>query len=256
MLNVQEKVSIVNELWQEWPLSRLLIVSGLPRSTFYYHVRRLAAPDRYQSARALVLKIYHQHKCRYVFIRAYLRASTEDQFADRAKDMLELFVQERGRLLMDSHRNDILLVEQIDRLTRLSNSDWITLKKQIEQHELRIVSLDVPTSWQALSDKEPSQSDSITRIVITAINNMLIDLMSAMSHKDWLSRRQRQKQGIERAHTLGEYRGKQADQERHQKVLCYRQVKKLSIRETADAMGYSTLQVCRIQALYRESTTD
>lgn len=37
---------------------------------------------------------------------------------------------------MDSHRNDILLVEQIDRLTRLSNSDWITLKKQIEQHEL------------------------------------------------------------------------------------------------------------------------
>ena len=41
---------------------------------------------------------------------------------------------------MDSHRNDILLVEQIERLTRLSNSDWMTLKKQLEQHELRIVS--------------------------------------------------------------------------------------------------------------------
>lgn len=115
-----------------------------------------------------------------------------------------------------------MLVEQIDRLTRLSNSDWMTLKKQIEQHEqheLRIVSLDVPTSWQALSEKDPSQADPITRAVITAINNMLIDLMAAMSHKDWLSRRQRQKQGIERAHTLGRYRGKQADQERHQKVL-------------------------------------
>lgn len=44
-----------------------------------------------------------------------------------------------GRLLMDSHRNDILLVEQIDRLPRLINSDWITLKKQIEQHELRML---------------------------------------------------------------------------------------------------------------------
>ncbi|OWD03394.1 resolvase, partial [Escherichia coli] len=139
-----------------------------------------------------------------MFIRAYLRASTEDQFADRAKEMLGQFVQERGhkiasyyrenisgtkldrpelgRLLMDSHRNDILLVEQIDRLTRLSNSDWMTLKKQIEQYELRIVSLDVPTSWQALSDKDPSQADPITRAVITAINNMLIDLMAAMSH--------------------------------------------------------------------------
>ncbi|AXI24629.1 N terminal domain [Cardinium endosymbiont of Sogatella furcifera] len=119
-----------------------------------------------------------------MFIRAYLRASTEDQFVDRAQEMLEQFVQERGhkiasyyrenisgtkldrpelgRLLMDSHRNDILLVEQIDRLTRLSNSDWVILKKKIEHHELKIVSLDIPTSWQALSDKETSQNDPLT----------------------------------------------------------------------------------------------
>ncbi|MCV5632372.1 recombinase family protein, partial [Escherichia coli] len=77
---------------------------------------------------------------------------------------------ELGRLLMDSHRNDILLVEQIDR--------------------------------------------------------------------------QRQKQGVELAHTLGKYQGKQVAQERHQKVLYYRQVKK----ETADATGYSTSQICHIQA--------
>ncbi|EKN6149848.1 resolvase [Yersinia enterocolitica] len=80
--------------------------------------------------------------------------------------------------------------------------------------------------------------------------------MQTDPHKDWLSRRQRQKQGIERAHTLGKYRGKQADQERHQKVLYYRQIKKLSIRETADATGYSTSQVCRIQALYKNYEPD
>ncbi|GAB0790728.1 hypothetical protein NB16F82_46650 [Escherichia coli] len=40
---------------------------------------------------------------------------------------------------MDSHRNDILLVEQIDRLTRLSNSDWITLKKGSPQNSEKIV---------------------------------------------------------------------------------------------------------------------
>lgn len=67
----------------------------------------------------------------------------------------------------------------------------MTLKKQIEQYKLRIVSLDVPISWQVLSDKDPSQADPITRAVITAIHNMLTDLMAAMSHKDWLSRRQR-----------------------------------------------------------------
>lgn len=73
---------------------------------------------------------------------------------------------------------------------------------------------------------------------------MLIDLMAAMSHKNWLSLRQRQKQGIQRAHTLGKYQGKQADLERHQKVLYYRQVKKVSIQETADAKGYSPSQIC------------
>ena len=56
----------------------------------------------------------------------------------------------------------------------------------------------------------------------------------------------------EQAHILGKYRGKQADQERHQKVLYYREVKKLSIRETAEATGYSTSQVCRIQAYHRD----
>ena len=39
-----------------------------------------------------------------------------------------------------------LLVEQIGRLTRLSSSDWMTLKKQIEQHELRIISMDASAS--------------------------------------------------------------------------------------------------------------
>lgn len=53
------------------------------------------------------------------------------------------------------------------------------------------------------------------------------------------------------------YRGRQADPERHKKVLYYRHIKKLSIRETADATGYSPSQICRIQALYKkEGNTD
>ena len=44
---------------------------------------------------------------------------------------------------------------------------------------------------------------------------------------------------------------KQAAQERHQKMLYYRQVKKLSIRETADATGYIASLVCRIQTLHK-----
>ena len=42
-----------------------------------------------------------------MFIRAYLRASTEDQFADRAKEMLEQFVQERGHKIASYYRENI-----------------------------------------------------------------------------------------------------------------------------------------------------
>lgn len=53
-------------------------------------------------------------------IASYYRENISSTKPDRS---------ELGRLLIDSHRNDILLVEQINRLTRMSNSDWTTLKK-------------------------------------------------------------------------------------------------------------------------------
>ena len=71
-----------------------------------------------------------------MFVRAYLRASTVDQDANRARDQLKAFAAERGlkissfyvenesgakltrpelfRLLADSQPGDILLVEQVD----------------------------------------------------------------------------------------------------------------------------------------------
>lgn len=55
-----------------------------------------------------------------------------------------------------------------------------------------------------------------------------------------------QKQGIECAQAQDKYRGKQADKEHYDKVMYYRKIKGLSIKETAEAIGYSCSQVCRI----------
>ncbi|WP_108653132.1 recombinase family protein [Dongshaea marina] len=204
-----------------------------------------------------------------MFIRAYLRASTDEQDSERARQSLDEFVNsnnqkiasyyienqsgavldrpELQRLLRDTQKNDVLLVEQIDRLTRLNDSDWKSLKKMIDERGLRIVSLDIPTSWTALESQRIHGDDPVTKAVLAAINNMLIDLMAAMARKDYLTRQSRQKQGIIRAKSLGKYQGRAPDTERHQKVIYYRRVKKLSITETADATGYSRSQVCRIQ---------
>ncbi|WP_444956959.1 hypothetical protein [Microbulbifer sp. ZKSA002] len=62
------------------------------------------------------------------------------------------------------------------------------MKSQIQAKKLRIVSLDVPTSYLALDSGRASNCDQSVEGVLEAINNMLIDLKAAMARKDYESR--------------------------------------------------------------------
>ena len=102
-----------------------------------------------------------------MFIRAYLRASTKAQDAKRAKAELDQFAKDHGQkiaayyienesgatltrpklmqLISDASEGDIILVEQIDRLARLNQDDWNTLKQKLSDKKLDIVSKELPT---------------------------------------------------------------------------------------------------------------
>ena len=143
----------------------------------------------------------------------YLRASTKDQDANRAKVALELFAVEKGLsivgvyaenisgtklnrpqllALLDTAKNgDVLLVESVDRLSRLSQADWDTLKATIKAKGLRLVVADLPTSHMLVEAK------GITGQIMDVINNMLIDLMATMARLDQEKRVERIRQGLE-----------------------------------------------------------
>lgn len=185
------------------------------------------------------------------FIRAYLRASTDDQDAGRARADLEGFASERGlrvaswyvenesgarldrpelfRLIKDAHLGDVLLVEQVDRLSRLTSDDWETLKAKLAEKRIRVVALDLPTSWQAA---KAGELDDTTQAILDAVNRMLLDMLAAVARKDYTDRRRRQAQGIEKAKTQGLYQGRRADTARH-----------AAIAEMLDR-GMSWSQVC------------
>jgi DNA invertase Pin-like site-specific DNA recombinase len=168
-----------------------------------------------------------------MFIRAYLRASTDDQDAARAKYQLVAFAKERGlkiaacyvenvsgaslrrpelfRLLNDSEPGDVLLLEQVDRLSRLTTSDWERLKGDIKAKGVRIVALDLPTSWTFLRPLE----DDFTARMIAAVNEMLLDMLATIARKDYEDRRRRQTQGIEKAKTAGLYKGRPENKEKN-----------------------------------------
>lgn len=171
-----------------------------------------------------------------IFIRAYLRASTEEQDAKRAKSTLDDFVLNRNlsicnyyiendsgaklnrpelfRLVHESQNNDILLVEDIDRLSRLSAEEWEKLKNMFGQKNIRVVAVDVPTTWQHLSNTE-NEFDSR---MFSAINNMLIDMLAAMARRDYEQRKRRQKQGIKKAQLEGKFKGRRANLDRYNTI--------------------------------------
>ncbi len=104
------------------------------------------------------------------------------------------------RLLGDAEPGDVILIEQVDRLTRLDDAGWETLRKQITDKQLAIVSLDLPTSHLALSS---TVSDDFTRSMLKAVNGMLLDMLAAIARKDYEDRRRRQSEGISKAKAEG-----------------------------------------------------
>lgn len=168
-----------------------------------------------------------------MFVRAYLRASTNEQDASRARGQLKAFAAERGlriaawyienesgaklarpelfRLIADAEPGDILLVEQVDRLSRLTATDWQRLKADLTARQLRVVALDLPTSWM-MATKTP---DEFTGRMFEAINGMLLDMLAAVARKDYDDRRRRQAQGQARAKAEGRYKGRPEDVQRN-----------------------------------------
>jgi DNA invertase Pin-like site-specific DNA recombinase len=164
--------------------------------------------------------------------RAYVRASTDEQDAGRAREQVEAFAAERGlpivgtyvenesgaklarpelfRLIADSRPGDVLLVEQVDRLSRLSDADWRKLRAELEARQIRVVALDLPTSWQLAAP-----GDEFTARMFAALNAMMLDMLAAVARKDYEDRRRRQAKGIAKAKAAGAYRGRPEDTDRN-----------------------------------------
>jgi DNA invertase Pin-like site-specific DNA recombinase len=198
-----------------------------------------------------------------MFVRAYLRASTSEQDANRARTQLQSFAAERGltiaawyaenesgamlvrpelfRLLGDAHAGDVLLVEQVDRLSRLTAEDWERLKSELTTRRMRVVALDLPTSWMMAT----KAGDEFTGRMFEAINGMLLDMLAAVARKDYVDRRRRQAQGQAKAKAEGRYKGRPEDVERNA-AIGRMLVSKQSWGEIQSVTGCSRATIAKI----------
>lgn len=198
------------------------------------------------------------------FIRAYLRASTDEQDAARARGQVEAFAADRGmqiaawyvenesgakldrpelfRLLADAHKGDVLLIENVDRLSRLDAAGWEALKVQLADRKVRVVALDLPTSWIMATT---SKLDDFTARMFDAINGMLLDMLAAIARKDYEDRRRRQMQGQQKAKAAGKYVGRPENKRRNARIAAMLAAG-TSYSDVQNATGCSRATVAKI----------
>ncbi|HCR0152321.1 TPA: IS3 family transposase [Klebsiella aerogenes] len=75
--SVREKVQVINELRQYYPLEHLLQIAQIPRSTFYYHLKGLKSPGKYDDIRSRIKEIYFDNRGRYGYRRITLALRRE-----------------------------------------------------------------------------------------------------------------------------------------------------------------------------------
>jgi DNA invertase Pin-like site-specific DNA recombinase len=194
-----------------------------------------------------------------MFVRAYLRASTNQQDASRAKEQLKAFAAERnltvaawyvenesGASLQRPALLDLLL-EQVDRLSRLDEKDWDTLKTTLKEKEIRVVAQDLPTSWMM------AVSDPTTARMFASINDMMLDMLAAIARKDYEDRRRRAAQGIEKAKAKGAYKGRKEDTERNALIQRHLKAGQSSWKEIMELVGCSRGTVAKQAELLKAS---
>lgn len=193
----------------------------------------------------------------------YIRASTKDQDAERVLQELiafstrfsssyEVFSENISgtkldrpaltRLLDSARRGDILLVESVDRLSRLSQQDFDILKSKINLKGLKLVVMDLPTTHNISMN-----TNNITDSVLVVINNLLIDLFATMARLDNDKRKERIKQGLARVGYKPS--GKKANTAKHEQIKRHLVDGKLSKEEIAKLVD------CGVATVYRVART-
>ena len=134
----------------------------------------------------------------------------------------------------------MLLVEQVDRLSRLTSSDWIKLLNLIDAKQVRVVALDLPTSWILAAP-----TDEFTGRMFAAVNAMMLDVLAAVARKDYEDRRRRGAEGTAKAKAAGLYMGRPENKTRNAAILSLLRYGR-SWRDIMDATGCSRTLLAKI----------
>ncbi len=201
--------------------------------------------------------------------RIYLRVSTEAQDLERQEGIAQAargagyyvagIYREKAsgaradrpellRMIDDLQPGEVVIAEKIDRISRLPLHEAEALIAAIQAKGARLAIPGVVDLSELAAAAE-----GVPKIVLQAVQDMLLRLALQMAREDYETRRERQRQGIEQAKAAGRYAGRKTNTTMHERIQALRAGGK-SIAETAKLAGCSASQVKRVCAMARLAT--
>jgi DNA invertase Pin-like site-specific DNA recombinase len=196
--------------------------------------------------------------------RVYLRVSTEEQDLQRQESIIAQakaagyyvagIYREKAsgaradrpellRMIEDLQPGEVVIAEKMDRISRLPLPE---AEKLIASIQAKGAKLAVPGVID-LSDLVAG-ADGVAKIVLEAVQSMLLKLTLQMARDDYELRRERQRQGIALAKQAGRYKGRRRDERR--RALADMLLRSgHSLREVSLMSGYSLAHVKRLAGI-------
>ncbi|WP_412058721.1 recombinase family protein [Bartonella sp. DGB2] len=202
--------------------------------------------------------------------RVYLRVSTQEQDLNRQARVVNdarsagfyiagVYTEKASgaradrpellRLINDLQPGEVVVAEKIDRISRLP---LIEAERLVSSIRTKGAKLAVPGVVDLT--ELANEASGIAKIVLEAVQDMLLKLALQIARDDYEDRRERQRQGIEIAKKAGRYGGRTPDTFIHDQIIALRSSGQ-SIAKTAKLARCSESQVKRIWAIARKKNT-
>jgi DNA invertase Pin-like site-specific DNA recombinase len=145
----------------------------------------------------------------------------------------------------DLQPGEVVVAEKIDRISRLPLAEAERLVAAIRAKGARLAVPGIIDLSELVAG-----SAGVARIVLEAVQEMLLRVALQTARADYEDRRERQRQGIQIAKREGRYTGRKADHAQRRRIVALREAG-MSIAETAELTPCSPAQVKRVTALHR-----
>ena len=132
--------------------------------------------------------------------------------------LVELKGSQLSRLLDCCRHSDVMLVEDTTVFDKLNNNGWEELTYLIRAKKVRMVVIDIPTTWQQMVSvsRLGDMADILNKVSLTSF---MIEVLASRSKSSTTKIKQAQADGIKKAKQQGKYEGRKPDVRQYKAIL-------------------------------------